>query len=333
MLYILKGQDDFSLTQSLEEIKRGIGDQAALSAGTTTLDGQQVTLERLRTVGETVPFLMERRLVIAKGLLERFEPRGRSARQKGARADHREEYKPWRDCIEKLPDSTILVLLEGKITGNNPLFQALSRKAVVRSFPPFGHDQLRQWVQQRVAEAGGTISSPALDLLAKLVGSNLWAMAGEIDKLILFTSGRRIEEKDVRALVSDAQQADVFAMVDAIIDSKVELAEQRLQQLLRRGASPAYLLAMLVRQLGLIVRAKGLRNQKLPKSEIQNKLGLTNEFALRRTLEQASRYSLSRLKQVYQELLETDLSIKTGRYDSELALDILVAELGRQGKR
>ncbi|MBA7696157.1 hypothetical protein ES703_104799 [subsurface metagenome] len=60
MLYILLGQDDFSLCQSLEGIKRGLGDQAILAANTTTLDGQQLTLDQLRTVCETAPFLAER---------------------------------------------------------------------------------------------------------------------------------------------------------------------------------------------------------------------------------------------------------------------------------
>ena len=82
MLYILLGEDDFSLTRSLEEIKQGIGDQALLAANTTTFDGQQLTLDQLRTVCETAPFLAERRLVIIQGLLGRFEPRGKSRRQK-----------------------------------------------------------------------------------------------------------------------------------------------------------------------------------------------------------------------------------------------------------
>ena len=54
MLYILWGEDDFSLRQALEEIKRGIGDQVILAANTTTLDGQQVTLDQLITVCGTV---------------------------------------------------------------------------------------------------------------------------------------------------------------------------------------------------------------------------------------------------------------------------------------
>ncbi|GAI26699.1 unnamed protein product, partial [marine sediment metagenome] len=78
MLYILLGEDDFSRRKSLEEIKRGIGDQSLLAANTITFDGQQITLDQLRTTCETVPFLAERRLVIVEGLLGRFEPKGKS---------------------------------------------------------------------------------------------------------------------------------------------------------------------------------------------------------------------------------------------------------------
>ena len=45
---MLIGEDDFSIRQSLEEIKKGTGDQTALAANTTILDGQQVTLDQLR---------------------------------------------------------------------------------------------------------------------------------------------------------------------------------------------------------------------------------------------------------------------------------------------
>ncbi len=334
MLYILAGQDDFSLAHSLEEIKRDIGDRDFLAASTTTLDGQRVTLDQLRTVCETIPFLAGRRLVIIEGLLERFEAKDKARRQrKITRAtDQQDEYKSLSTYIGKIPDSTTLVLIESRITNNNPFFRGLADKAVVKSFPLLRDTQLRQWIQRRVAEEGGSISPQAVDLLTKLIGSNLWIMASEVNKLVLFTSGRCIEEGDVKTVVSYGQQDSVFAMVDAIVEFKAELAEQLLQRLLQRGAAPAYLLVMLSRQVQMIVRAKELGNQGKPKTEIQHRLGLASEFALRKTLEQASRYSLPRLREVYHQLLETDLSIKTGKYEAELALNILVAELCRRRK-
>ena len=168
-------------------------------------------------------------------------------------------------------------------------------------------------------------------MLCQLVGGNLWAMASEIDKLVLFAEGRRIDAEDVRTLVSSAQDISVFAMIDAVVDSKAEAAGQLLQQLLRRGAAPAYLLYMLDRQFRMIIRAKELKAQRQSDTAVQQKLGIPASFALERTLAQAARYSMERLKQVYQQLLEADLSIKTGRFDGELALYLLVASLARGG--
>ncbi len=264
-------------------------------------------------------------------MLERFESKGRPGRQqKTRRTGQADESKSLGDCINKMPDSTVLVLLEGSLANNNPLFKELSDRAVVKTFPLLKSDKLRQWVQRRVKEEGGSISPQAVDLLTRFVGGDLWIMASEINKLVLFAAERRIEAEDVEAIVSYAQQTSVFAMVDAVVEFKAEMAQRLLQQLLQRGAAPAYLLAMLSRQVRMIVRARELKKQRKSGVEIQNKLGLRQEFALRRTLEQAGRYSLPRLKQVYHRLLEADLSIKTGKYDAELALDILVAELCRQ---
>lgn len=333
MLYILSGQDDFSLNQSLDEIKRDIGDQAILATNTITLNGQQVTIDQLRNICETVPFLSEKRLVIIRGLLERFETEGRSRRQTRTRKNNQQdESKSFVTLITRIPDSTVLVLAESRITGASPLFKEIAGKAVVKSFPLLRDAQLRQWIRTRVNGEGGSISPQSVDLLAKLVGSNLWIMASEIEKLLLFASGRRIEEEDVKSLASYAQQASVFNLVDAIVEFKTELAEQLLQQLMQKGAAPVYLLYMLSRQVQMIVRARELKKQRKTTTEIQNRLGLTSEYAARKTIEQASRYSLPRLKGVYQHLLETDLAIKTGKYDGELALNILVAELCQQGK-
>lgn len=329
MLYILSGEDDFSISQSLEEIKRGIGTPDLLSANTTVLDGQQLTLDQLMAVVGTIPFLAEKRLVIVRGLLGRFEPKTRAGVRKkpASKTNQQNEYKSLVACIDGIPDSTILVLVDGKVGSKNPLFKAFSSKATVKTFPLMKNPELQKWIQKRVKEGGGSISSPAIDLLIRHVGSNLWIMSSEVEKLILFTSGRRIEGEDVDRVVSGVREVSVFAMVDAVLEFKARVAEQALHQLLQRGAAPAYLLVMLSRQVRMIVLAKEMRGQRKPETEIQSRLGLTSDYALRKTLEQAGRYPVGRLKRLYHKLLETDLSIKTGKYDGELALSMFVAEL------
>jgi len=332
LLYILWGQDDFSIGEKLSEIKGGIGDQSLLAADIIRLDGQQVTPDQLRNVCHTLPFLAARRLVIVDGLLGRFEPKVRPGHQPRTTKtpDQKSDYKSFSTGIAGLPDSTILVLTDGKITKSNPLFRELSSQAEVKSFPLLKNDKLRWWIERRVKQEGGRISPQAVDLLVRFIGGNLWIMANEINKLVLFTSGRCIEEEDVKAVVSYAQQANVFALVDAILEFKVGLAERLLQQSLQQGLAPSYLLFMLSRQVRMLVLARELTKEGKSDGEIQDRLGLTLEFAYRKTLDQASKYSIERLKGLYHKLLEADLSIKTGKYQGELALNLLIAELCRQ---
>ena len=332
MLYILSGQDEFSRDEALAEIKKGIGDPTLLAANTTVLSGERLSLEQLRNVCETVPFLTEKRLVIIEGLLGRFESKGKPARQPKAKPATKQQsgHKQWSDYLGNTPESTIVVLVDDGLKSSNPLFRELSASAEVKSFPLLNRARLRQWVETAVKEAGGKISPQAADLLVQVVGSNLWTMKHEITKLVLFASGHPIEEDDVKKLVSDVQQISVFNMVDAIFEFKGGAAGRLLQQLLDNGAAPAYLMVMLSRQIRLIARIKELQQQRKSESHIQSRLGLVSEYAFRKTLKQANRYPWGRIREVYHKLLKTDLSIKTGKYDGDLALNILVAELSQR---
>lgn len=330
MLHVLIGEDDFSIRQALEEIKKIIGDDTALLTNTTILDGRQLTIEELRNACETVPFLSEKRLVIVEGLLGRFEPVARTGRKKPNNRSSEDDIRAFADGMKQLPGFTELVLVDGKTGGNNPLLRHLMTITGVRSFPLLKQSQLRQWIIRRVASGGGSISSQAVNSLVDFVGNDLWLMSNEIEKLIVYTAGRRIEEADVQALVSNAREAGVFAMVDAIIELRASKAQEFLQQLLRQGAAPAQLLVMISRQIRIIFQIKELRNQKKTRAEIQKKLGLTSDFVLKKAWEQSDRYSSTRLREIYHRLLETDLSIKTHKYDGDLALDILIAELTRR---
>jgi len=334
LLYILYGEDDYSRQQALDEIKRTIGDETALATNTTVLEAPQATLDQLRSVAEAMPFLAEKRLVIIQGLLERFEARAKSGRRKKAASvsSRQSEHQSLADYLVTIPDSTVAVLVDGKISSKNPLLGALSARAKVRAFPLLERDKLTQWINKRVAESGGSISQSAIGLLTSYVGSNLWVMTSEIDKLVLFTGGRQIEADDVRQVVSYVQEGSVFNLIDAILEFRGGMAEKLAEQLMQKGASPAYILVMLTRQLRLVVRVKELKSQRRPEAEIMGRLEMTSPFILRRTLEQASRYTLARLKEVYHRLLETDLAIKTGRYNAGLALNILIAELCQGAK-
>ena len=322
MLYIFFGEDDFSRRQALCDIKAGMGAGDLLEANTVTLESKQLGLAQLTAACNTIPFLSPQRLVIVEGLLRRFESR--------AESDQLPDVAGFADCVKNMPGTTILVLLDDNLKTSNHLLKALSPLATVKSFPRLKGDSLKNWCHKRITQGGGRISEGALSLITALVGDDLWTMASEIDKLLLYSQGQPITEADVQAVVSQASQTSIFKLVDAVLEGRSTEAIRLLHRLFDDGSHPSYILVMLTRQFRLVLQAKELDAQGLKLPEIKQQLKLPS-FGTERILAQGRQHSLQQLEKAYRQLLEADLSIKRGKYDGELALDLLVTDLSKTG--
>ncbi len=320
MLYLLIGPDEFSRQEELKRIKQDLGDEALLITNTSLLEGATLSAQELAAVARTIPFLAENRLVLVSGVLKRFEARGE---QKPSLKDSEVFY----ESMTGLPPTTTLVLVEDEVSESNYLYKKLKGVAQLLTFPLLKGMRLNGWIKERVKMRGGQIAPAAVELLARLVGSNLRVADSEINKLVLYTEGHVIAEEDVTELVGYAQQISVFNLVDAILEGRLEQAEQCLEKLLDDGASSGYLLHMIARQLRLLLRTRVLLQQKTPPGEIAGRLGVYNDFVWRKTKQQAVAYDIERLKSAYRRLLEADVAIKKGRLSQELALSLLAAEL------
>src|SRR3989344_4332704 len=99
--------------------------------------------------------------------------------------------------------------------------------------------ELNKWIEKRVNEIGAVISKPAIDELAVRLGRDnaketkiagkvvateevytLWQTESEIKKLIAHAAGRQIEMEDVRELVPENLEVDVFQIINAIGEGK-----------------------------------------------------------------------------------------------------------------
>ena len=327
MLYILYGQDVFSLNQAVKEIKAGLGDWEMVATSTTSLEGQHLTLSELRNKCDAAPFLSSHRLVIVDGLLGRFEEKQSKPRSgRGKSGNGLGEWEGLDSYIKQMPETTVLMLVDGEVKSQNPLLKKLAPLAEVRTFPLLRSEDLKAWIRQRVRAEGGDITPQAVNLLAELIGGDLWAMSGEIQKLLLYSHERPIGEDDVRQLVSHVQEANIFALVDAVAEGRTELAQRILHRLYHEGMEPTYILVMITRQFRLIAQARDLE-KGLSRPQMQDRLGLKSSYPLDKTLRQAKLYDFEGVKRAYDKLLETDLAIKTGKYSDKLALELLVTEL------
>ena len=304
-----------------------------MDPNTTFFDGRSISFGQLEMSCKPVPFLAEWRLMVVDGLLDRFDERpGRRPVRRAARGDPGRSLQEWEGLaamVEAMPPTTVLVLLGGRLNPRNPLVVQLRSLAEMREYPALRGGQLRQWAQDRVAQRGGKASPGALRLLTDFIGGNLRQLDSEIQKLCLYVGPRPIGEEDVTNLVSDAREAGIFALVDAMIEGKGPEAMRTLRQIMDQGAAGPYIVTMLARQVRMMLQAKALEQERASDVEIAQALGTTSDFVLRKTLEQAQSYTAAELNALHRRLLDTDVAIKTGAMAEELGMETLVAEVAR----
>ena len=208
----------------------------------------------------------------------------------------------------------------------NPLLALLRPVAQVMEYPTPAREGLNRWIRDRAAEKGAPITPGAIRILSQHVGGNLWTMDNELEKLALYVGDRTVEEGDVRLLVTVSREANIFSAVDAVLEGRSAAALQLIQRLRNEGAELPYIVTMVARQLRMATLAKELMGKGHGEKEIGDRLHLSHEFALKRTMTQARKHSWTNLKLLYVRLLEADLAVKQGRMDQNVALDLLVGE-------
>jgi DNA polymerase-3 subunit delta len=347
MFYIFHGEDELARSDLVADLKSKIGDETTRDLNVTVLDGRKVTLAELVHNADAIPFLADKRLVIVEGLLSRLASsrRGKEGADGEPSGAAREFLKGLLDYLPQVPESTRLVFVEphGLPASNAILKLALETdRRTVKELPLPPKGSMTGWVQKRARLHGGEFTSQAANALVTAVGydprpsdrdrtpeqgNKLRLLDSEIQKLLTYANwARAVTPADVQLLVSEAQQGDLFGMIDALAEGKGQKALVELHRLIERGKSPLELFGMIVRQFRLMIEVKELSGQGLPGSAIAQRLSL-HPFVAEKTGKQALAFSMEQLELVYRRLLEVDVQIKTGQVEDVVALDLLVAGL------
>jgi DNA polymerase-3 subunit delta len=271
------------------------------------------------------------RLVIVEGLFKRFQPGDRQARANSGGEEVGQALKEWQglsEYIKMMPQTTTLVLFDADLDPKavNQLLKSLAPSADrVLQMNEIKGKELAAWIKDYTAKNEGKISASAVALLADYIGGDLWSLTGELNKLITYCEAREINDNDVREISSFAREESIFALVDAVLEGRIKDAQLMLHRMLKYGTAPQQILAMIERQLAIILRVKELSHSN--QQEIRESLGLHPRYPLEKTLRQARSFTIPKLRKAFHSLLDTDVAIKTGKYEDDLALDLLVIEL------
>ena len=339
MFYIFHGEDEFTRLEEVAKFRAQVMVQGMGDLNIARLDGRKLSLPELINICSTVPFMVDRRLIIVEDLLQRFEPRRRT--RDGEEAD---ESLPAPDTdyatklvayLPQLPPFARLLFLERRtLNAKNPILQFAQKEkqGYVRLFDVPDESRLQEWIRQRVKEKGVSITREAVQLLIASAGRDMRLLDAEMEKLAALANySRPVAIEDVQALVAAWQESDIFALVDSLGLRNRERAMQQLHTLLANQANELYLLTMIARQFRLLISIKDLaEEQGLRGAQLKRELGISHDFIVEKLLKQSQRFRPDELVSIQRRIAELDQAIKTGQIQGALGLELLVLEICRR---
>lgn len=292
----MAGEDSFSLLQEVKRWKAAFVDKHG-DSDLEELDGETASIEQIISSISTLPFLSDMRLVILKNFLS------------GKKADEANELLP---ALEKLPDSTILVMAELKEPDKRTsIFKKLTTLATNRLFLKPKGVQLNTWIQRRAESHGGKLSPESAAYLASVIGDDLFALNQEVQKLSLYARGQAITREMVDELVTGNVQKSIFTLTDQLAQKNYSGALLTLEQLQEQGEDPAFIFSMIVRQFRLILEMKALSEQNLPPAMMARKMAV-HPFVISSSIRITKNFTYDYLKKTLAGFLELDTRLKTG---------------------
>jgi DNA polymerase-3 subunit delta len=289
----------------------------------TVLDGKQATTADVLSSARAMPFLGDKRLVIVEGMLTWLT-------RKGAGKSGKDELDKLAEGLTHLPDWARIVFVEPQTLAERNVILSLAKTepgGYHKEFNPPRNPV--KWITDQARAVYDTAIEPAAArALADVIQDDLRAADSELAKLAAYVNGERpIIEADVSLLTPYVSEANVFEMVDALGRRDGKTASRLLHRLLEDG-EPLQLFGMMVRQFRLLILAREYINAGGNPKGIGKAIGV-HPYVGEKLGGQVRAFSLEQLEKVYHFLLDTDLGIKTGRVDSVLALDLLIASIAQ----
>lgn len=312
MFIFLYGEDTF---RSLQKLRAIVGEYKKIHKTGLNLiyfDCQNFEFTEFENAVQSVSMFQEKKLIILRNAF--------------FNTDFKEKFLKWARQVEDV-ENIVLFYENQAMKKTDALFKFLKTKAKSQEFNFLTGRKLQDWVNKEFEKYGAKIEFGARECLINFVGKDLWRMSQEIKKLCAYKRTDKIVKiENVELLVIPKIETDIFKTIDAIGLNNKKLALFLLRKHLAKGDSPLYLLSMINFQFRNLLTVKDFM-EKQGNTYGRVKIPGMHPYVAQKSCYQAQRFGLEKLKKIYQKLLLTDLEIKTGKIDAQMALDMLIIEI------
>lgn len=265
------------------------------------LDGEGLSLERLREAVEMLPALLEPTKGARLVLCRRWDKADASC------AQFLDRY------LESPSPSTCLVLTVSKMDRRKAWAKTVETSGwVLEASEPYDRDFVK-WQPYLEKKFSKKIAPEAWMLLVELAGKKLGTVASEFGKVCTYVGDTKsIATDDIWAVCASAQAGDIFKFAEDVFAGRGFEALEKYRQLMSSGESEIKLLAILLRHFRQIRQCHeawraGVTDLKV----LGAKIGMP-AFFVPGILSSAKRYRTEILDADLQLLANTDYSLKRG---------------------
>lgn len=215
--------------------------------------------------------------------------------------------------------STLLILFdEKKPHGGTKLGKTLKKNDNVGFFefekvkdyllPDWVIDWTREHYQKK-------IDPEAAQVLAQLVGNSLQLLSTEIDKVCTFVdTSDKVTKADIKKIIGSYREYSVFELKDALFEKDIEqclfITEQMLQHSKTDTGQVIGTVGFFYSVFVNIWQIRRLGSQGNSKKQVQNALGINNNWYFNKLWQDASAFRLSDMPRIFEALLDADSASK-----------------------
>jgi len=321
-IYLFTGPEEYIKREALSALREKILPPGLEQLNDATVEG--VTAQQITDAAETMPMMCDKRILTVRDWAPLLP----------AKCKNEEAEVEWmQKWLNNPPESCILIFyMRSEPDGRKKMSTLLKKKATVVKFDLLTDAELNKWCAGRLKPLGKKITAPAVSSLAFMAGRELTRLCGELDKLCAYIGDRsEITPSDVKAIVSASLEYSVFELMTALLASDMHKAQSTVNSIIQGGQNPIGILAMLTRQVRQMAHMKCALDASVPVQTVQEQLKM-HPYAAKQTANQCRRLSAKWLTALYEDCVNTDFEVKSGRLRDQAALDAIMLKIALASK-
>lgn len=307
MIFYLTGPDTFRMGQKLSELKaKFLREVDPTGLGMTIVDGAALTPETLSPVFSAAPLFARRRCVIVKNT------------SKGKDAKLAEAIVALLQQHDKESGNLIIFVEDDESKGKNALHAWLLQHAYHQAFAVLQGRQLEKWIEDEFKKKNRLIEPAALQMLMDRTQGDSWALNRTMAKIDAYLEvALPVTRSVVEELVGDDREEELFPLIDAIVQGRVNVAAPMMTAYLGQGENAQSLVALLESQLRVLILLADNPRAMIPG---------VHPFVVKKLTPLARRLRPEQIRALYESLSVVDRELKSSTIDpATLLLSFVVS--------